>query len=336
MRDMPLTFGDFTLDPANRTLLRGGQPVEISARYLDALVLLAREPGELVTKDRFMDEVWRGVPVTDDALTQAIRALRKALGDDAASPRFIETVPKHGYRFVAQTQSGAGEVQRTAVAPSQAASPGFLDMCVCGALGAALAGVVAGVLYSAQARAVGGAAGSGLSIALIIVAASVLAAAVSGFGIAAGVAAARFVQPPSKWWFMAGGALGGMITGALASLVLADGFALLTGYAPAAMTGVLEGVLMGGAVGLTILYSQALSTSGRVAVGLVAGGGTGVLIHSVGGVMLGDSLGELIGSFPDARLRIKPVLPAAANALFEGAVFVACVSAAIGRQLRQD
>ena len=48
-----------------------------------------------------MGEVWRGIPVTDEALTQCIRTLRKQLGDDAARPRFIETVPKNGYRFVA-------------------------------------------------------------------------------------------------------------------------------------------------------------------------------------------------------------------------------------------
>ena len=54
-----------------------------------------------MSKDRFLDEVWRGVPVTDEALTQCVRTLRRQLGDDAAEPRFIETVPKHGYRFIA-------------------------------------------------------------------------------------------------------------------------------------------------------------------------------------------------------------------------------------------
>jgi len=54
-----------------------------------------------------MDEVWRGIPVTDEALTQCIRTLRKQLGDDAARPRFIETVPKHGYRFIATVGSSA-------------------------------------------------------------------------------------------------------------------------------------------------------------------------------------------------------------------------------------
>ena len=93
-------FDRFTLDPGDRRLLRDDVPVELNARYLDALILLVHEAGALVSKDRFMEEVWRGVPVTDEALTQCIKTLRRQLGDDAARPRFIETVPKHGYRFL--------------------------------------------------------------------------------------------------------------------------------------------------------------------------------------------------------------------------------------------
>src|SRR5215216_8036332 len=99
-------FDRFRLDPGDRQLRRDDEPVELNARYLDALSLLVREAGRLVTKDRFLDEVWRGVPVTDEALTQCIKTLRRQLGDDAARPRFIETVPKHGYRFIAPLNAG--------------------------------------------------------------------------------------------------------------------------------------------------------------------------------------------------------------------------------------
>ena len=99
-------FERFVLDPADRQLRRDEAPVELNARYLDALALLVREAGKLVSKDRFLEEVWRGVPVTDEALTQCIKTLRRQLGDDAARPRFIETVPKHGYRFIAPVTSG--------------------------------------------------------------------------------------------------------------------------------------------------------------------------------------------------------------------------------------
>ena len=98
-------FDRFSLDPAERRLWSGTEPVELSARYLDALILLVREQGSLVTKERFLEEVWSGIPVTDEALTQCIKTLRRQLGDSAISPRLIETVPKHGYRFIAPVES---------------------------------------------------------------------------------------------------------------------------------------------------------------------------------------------------------------------------------------
>ena len=79
-----IRFEGFELDPADRQLRRDGEPVELNGRYFDALALMVREAGRLVTKDRFMGEVWRGVPVTDEALTQCIRTLRRQLLDDFA------------------------------------------------------------------------------------------------------------------------------------------------------------------------------------------------------------------------------------------------------------
>ena len=115
-------FEGFELDPGNRRLSRDGAPVELSARYLDALVLLAGEQGRLVSKDRFLEEVWRGIPVTDEALTQCIKTLRRQLGDDAANPRFIETVPKHGYRFLAPVEVAGGRAARPRAIGARAAA----------------------------------------------------------------------------------------------------------------------------------------------------------------------------------------------------------------------
>src|ERR671912_1370790 len=111
-------FERFTLDPGDRQLRRDGAPVELNARYLDALTLLVREAGKLVSKDRFLEEVWSGVPVTDEALTQCIKTLRRQLGDDAGNPRFIETVPKHGYRFIAPVELLDGESADAQAAPA--------------------------------------------------------------------------------------------------------------------------------------------------------------------------------------------------------------------------
>jgi len=139
-----LRFGAFTLDPANRRLTRDGEVVEINGRYLDALILMVRRPGQLVSKDQFLDEVWRGVPVTDEALTQCIRTLRKQLGDTAGRPRFIETVPKHGYRFIAAVSAAdvePAEPQPTVAAPEPASPDSPYDLKRTLLLGGAAVGI---------------------------------------------------------------------------------------------------------------------------------------------------------------------------------------------------
>src|SRR4051812_19454813 len=139
-------FEQFVLDPDDRQLKRGGDPVELNGRYFDALTLLVREQGKLVSKDRFLDEVWRGVPVTDEALTQCVRTLRRQLGDDAGRPRFIETVPKHGYRFIAPVHSGDQNLQPVRpIAASEWQST--LVLAVAGTIGGGLAGFIGGLLY---------------------------------------------------------------------------------------------------------------------------------------------------------------------------------------------
>src|ERR1044071_4949565 len=94
-------FDNFSLDPAERRLFAGEMPVELNSRYFDALLLLLQHPGTLLSKERFLQEVWQGIPVTDEVLTQCIKTLRRQLGDSATQPRLIETIPKHGYRFIA-------------------------------------------------------------------------------------------------------------------------------------------------------------------------------------------------------------------------------------------
>ena len=101
-----LRFDAFTLDVRERRLIRGnGEAVALPSRYFDLLAALARRSGQLVTKDDLFAEVWPGVVVGDAALSQGIRAVRVALGDEAGSPRFVETVAGHGYRFIASVET---------------------------------------------------------------------------------------------------------------------------------------------------------------------------------------------------------------------------------------
>ncbi|MGH7455304.1 MAG: winged helix-turn-helix domain-containing protein, partial [bacterium] len=95
-------FDDIHLDARNRQLWRNGQAVPLNSKYFDVLLLLVRQSGQLVEKQSIFDEVWDGVIVTDAALTQCIKDIRKQLGDEVSNPRYIKTVPKHGYIFIGQ------------------------------------------------------------------------------------------------------------------------------------------------------------------------------------------------------------------------------------------
>ncbi|MEO6238098.1 MAG: winged helix-turn-helix domain-containing protein [Vicinamibacterales bacterium] len=93
-------FGDFTLSRRRRLLLRAGGEVPLIPRYFDLLLLLVERRHEAVHRRDIFDRVWIDVIVSDSALSQAVRTLRRTLGDDAREPRFIRTVARHGYQFV--------------------------------------------------------------------------------------------------------------------------------------------------------------------------------------------------------------------------------------------
>src|SRR5262249_18924063 len=100
-------FGDFQLDVRERRLLRGGQPISLTKKVLDTLRALLEQSGRLVTKDELMRHIWPDTVVEENNLNQNISTLRRALGEHTTGPRFIETVPGIGYRFVAGvTRSG--------------------------------------------------------------------------------------------------------------------------------------------------------------------------------------------------------------------------------------
>jgi DNA-binding winged helix-turn-helix (wHTH) protein/Tol biopolymer transport system component len=95
-------FGECSLDVSERRLLRNGVSVPLTPRVFDTLVLLLENAGHLVEKDQFMEKLWPGTFVGEDALTRNISILRKALGESSDSQALIVTVPTRGYRFEAQ------------------------------------------------------------------------------------------------------------------------------------------------------------------------------------------------------------------------------------------
>lgn len=339
-------FGDFRFDPDDRQLHgAGGTPVELNARYLDALALLVREQGRLVSKDRFMEEVWRGVPVTDEALTQCVRTLRRQLGDDAASPRFIETVPKHGYRFIAAVERFDRQV--SSAAPRQ---PGFdwrrtALLGGAGAIGGGFAGMAGGLLYGLVGVSQPLQPGMGAaSVLLVLVCLSILVGLMGGVGVGLGLAASGFGSRRAGPWTIVGGAAGGMAIGAFAKLLGLDAFNLLLGQSPGDITGAGEGALLGGAIGLGAWLAGRgagpLTLRRGFGAAALAGGVAGIAIPLLGGRLMAGSLGLLAERFPTSRLQLDqlgfllgergfgPISQAATGAL-EGAMFGGCLVGAM-------
>jgi DNA-binding winged helix-turn-helix (wHTH) protein/tetratricopeptide (TPR) repeat protein len=113
-----LRFDAFELDEANAWLLRDGRPIALAPTPFALLCTLARRPGTLLSKDALLDAVWGHQFVSESVLKTAVSDLRTALGDDPRAPRFIETVSRRGYRFIAPTTAlGAPAAAAPASAP---------------------------------------------------------------------------------------------------------------------------------------------------------------------------------------------------------------------------
>jgi len=114
-------FGPFRLDPRKRRLMRDGEPVRLTPKALDLLLVLIEERGRTVEKDELLEKVWAGTVVEENNLNQNITALRKSLGDSRQDSQFIVTVPGIGYRFVADVRRVDGEVlpQKHKAAPQK-------------------------------------------------------------------------------------------------------------------------------------------------------------------------------------------------------------------------
>ncbi len=112
-------FGRFRLKTAERVLLREGEPVPLTPKVFDILVTLVEHGGQVVAKDDLMKRVWPNTFVEEGNLTQNISLLRKALGETPGGVQFIETVPRRGYRFVADTNQSWG-VETAEIKPEPA------------------------------------------------------------------------------------------------------------------------------------------------------------------------------------------------------------------------
>ncbi|MGD9590456.1 MAG: winged helix-turn-helix domain-containing protein [Pyrinomonadaceae bacterium] len=102
-------FDEYRLDLGEKLLKQGEAVIPLTPKVFETLQVLVENAGRLVEKDQLMQEIWQDRFVEESNLTYNIKMLRKALGDSAAEPRFIETVPRRGYRFIAEVRHRVSE-----------------------------------------------------------------------------------------------------------------------------------------------------------------------------------------------------------------------------------
>lgn len=158
-----LAFGEFLLDVQQRRLLhRSGEPLTLTPRQFDALLLFAERAGELLDKESLLAALWPGLVVEENNLNQLISALRRALKDDPQDSRYIQTVPRRGFRFVApvsrpEPASGAGD-SAASPPPARAPDPASAHLTrrrslLAGAIVATAAGIGTALTYLRPAQA---------------------------------------------------------------------------------------------------------------------------------------------------------------------------------------
>src|SRR5262249_60172679 len=108
-----LRFDPFRLDPDNAQLWCGQQQMALTPKAFAVLCHLVEHAGQLVTKDALLTTVWPEISVSEGVLSECVWEIRQALGDTPQAPRFIQTVHRRGYRFIAKVQSSKFQVPRS-------------------------------------------------------------------------------------------------------------------------------------------------------------------------------------------------------------------------------
>jgi DNA-binding winged helix-turn-helix (wHTH) protein len=268
-------FSEFILSPRRRLLVREGQEVPLIPRYFDLLLLLIERRREAVHRREIFERVWADAIVSESALSQAVRTIRRALDDDPREPRFIRTVSRHGYRFVfpdvieEEEEDGAARPATPSVAPPTPAAQA-------GSASTAAAAAAAAVEVEAEAG-----------------------AGISAVGETPARRAARIVA--NRWpRAAAGGALAGVVAGAVGGLILA---AAPGSFAPIAISPVLAviggtcGALGAAAVGAGLALAEAIARSSRerVLALVICGAMGGGLVGSAVQWLTRWSLAALVG-----------------------------------------
>jgi DNA-binding winged helix-turn-helix (wHTH) protein/tetratricopeptide (TPR) repeat protein len=146
----PFRIGEWTVHPERNLLESPDASHRLEPKAMDTLVVLAGRAGEVVTKDALIDGVWEGRIISEGTLTNTVAELRSALGDDARRPRYIETIPKRGYRLLCQVEPVEEAPDNDGAPADQPRSRRRMWIVPAAVLAAALAASLAAVLLSRQ------------------------------------------------------------------------------------------------------------------------------------------------------------------------------------------
>jgi DNA-binding winged helix-turn-helix (wHTH) protein len=344
-------FENFVLSPRRRVLVRGTDELQLIPRYFDLLVYLVAHRHEAVHRREIFERVWSDVIVSDSALSQAVRTIRRTLDDDSREPRFIRTVSRHGYRFVfdgvVEEQDGEDwPVTRPAAVQHPAAArvsePGDTTVVAQAALGAAAAGMSAGVIGGVLLAVVPGSTAP-ITVAPVLATIGAASGALGGGGVAAGIAVATRFQPARPALAaVAGGAAGGLLVGSLVQWLASWTLAAVVGIS-VSLGGAVEGVLLGGAAGagLALTRTRVWSTSAATTAMLCAV--AALMIAGAGRPLVGGTIHHIAQSSRDSQARLTPLgrlvgepdfgpISRALLAAGEGAVFGAGVAFGLRRR----
>jgi DNA-binding winged helix-turn-helix (wHTH) protein len=313
-------FGEFTLSPRRRVLVQGGRALPLIPRYFDLLVFLIERRRDAVPRQEIFDRVCRDVIVSESALSQAIRTLRRTLGDDPREPRFIRTVSRHGYQFVYEVvEEEDREEERDEPLPEtpiaelvasrlqQAASltpARWADAALGGAAAGLVAGAAGGVLLTLAPT-------SAATLDVVPVLAVIAAAggAIGGAGVGAGIAVGEAsTRSKRSLALVAGAAAGGASVGTAAQWIARGGMAALFGVR-LDVGGGIEGVVIGLAAGLgyAVATSRPRSRLQSAAIVTACCGLATLALTSSGRPLVGGTLHAIAREARGAQITLTPL-----------------------------
>ena len=316
-------FQDFVLSPQRRTLLRDGRELPLIPRYFDLLVFLVERRNQAVHRRDIFDHVWHDVVVSDSALSQAIRTIRRVLDDDSREPRFVRTVSRHGYRFVFDgvieeeeeeiavgvAWPGSTATQTPVEPTAKIVLPGLeRPLWMNAAIGGGCAGLIAGGVGALLLALVPDARAS-LAVVPVLSLLGGVCGAAGAAGIGAGISAATWVEPPlRRVTAVVGAALGGGIVGLAAQLL--GRWTLQTLGLDVAVGGLVQGVTIGAACGLAHEFvgrSSELPLRTRVATFALLSGLAALVLVLAGQPLVGATLHALSHASAGAQTTLAPL-----------------------------